>query len=84
MHIFTNAVPELYGQRFLYTYLGRLMQHTYRVFRKELYNGIPNVRINVLLDCVHRPRFQKTWISLRFGDWLCLRPQEYKIRGGEG
>jgi hypothetical protein len=38
----------------------------------------------VFLDCVHRPRFHKTWISLRFGDWLCLRLQVYKIRGGEG
>jgi hypothetical protein len=28
------------------------------------------IRINVLLDCVHRPRFHKTWISLCFGDWL--------------
>jgi hypothetical protein len=35
------------------------------------------IKINVLLDCAH-----KTWISLRFGDWLCSRPQVYKIRGG--
>jgi hypothetical protein len=40
------------------------------------------IRINVLLDCVHRPKFHKTWISLHFVDWLCLRPQVYKIRGG--
>jgi hypothetical protein len=26
------------------------------------------VGINVVLDCVHRPRIHKTWISLRFGD----------------
>jgi hypothetical protein len=26
------------------------------------------LRINVLLDCVHRSRFHKTWISLRFGE----------------
>jgi hypothetical protein len=36
------------------------------------------IRINVLLDCVHRRRFHKTWISLRFGDWLCPRPQVKK------
>jgi hypothetical protein len=41
------------------------------------------IRINVLLHCVHRPRIHKTWISLRFGDCLCPRPQVYKIRGGE-
>jgi hypothetical protein len=41
------------------------------------------IRINVFLDCVHRPRLHKTWISLRFGDWLCPRPQVYKIRWGE-
>jgi hypothetical protein len=41
------------------------------------------IRINVLLDCVHRPRFQKTKKSQRFGDWLCPRPQVYKIRRGE-
>jgi hypothetical protein len=40
------------------------------------------IRINVLLDCVHRPRFHKTSISLRFGDWLCPRLQVYKSRGG--
>jgi hypothetical protein len=47
-------------------------------------NIAPNwvkVRINVLLDCVHRPRFHKTWISLRFGNWLYPCPQVYKIRG---
>jgi hypothetical protein len=42
------------------------------------------IRINVLLDHVHRPRFHKTLISLRFGDCLCPRPQVYKIKGGEG
>jgi hypothetical protein len=40
------------------------------------------IRINVLLDCVHHPRFHKTSISLRFGDWLCPHPQVYKIRVG--
>jgi hypothetical protein len=40
------------------------------------------IRINVLLDCVHRPRFHKTWISLRFVDWLCPPTQVYKISGG--
>jgi hypothetical protein len=40
------------------------------------------ITIKVRLDCVHRPRFHKTWISLRFGDWLCPRLQVYKIGGG--
>jgi hypothetical protein len=44
--------------------------------------NILTLRINVLLDCVHRLRFHKTWISLRFGDWLCPLPQVYKIREG--
>jgi hypothetical protein len=40
------------------------------------------IRINVFLDCVHRPGFHKTWISIHFRDWLCPRPQVYKIGGG--
>jgi hypothetical protein len=50
--------------------------------RKVEFKATDEIRINVLLDCVYRPRFHKTWISQRFGDWLCPRPQVYEIRGG--